>query len=74
MAKVTIKPNPKTNEVLNDLAKYLDFCRDYGYRYNEADLYNTKSYPYQQFQKLLAGKRPKDMWLTDGRRFGSFEA
>lgn len=70
MAKAAIKPNAKTAEILNDLEKYLDFCRSYGYRFNEADLYNNKSYPFQQYGKLQAGKRAKDMWLEDGKRFG----
>ena len=70
MAKIVIKPNAKTTEVQNDLAAYLDFCRDYGYKFNEADLYNSKSYAYQQYTKAQAGKRVKDMWAEDARRFG----
>ena len=44
MAKPVIKPNPKTTQILDDLEKFLNFCVDYGYRYNESDLYNFKSY------------------------------
>ena len=61
MAKPNIKSNPRVTQTLDDLERYLNFCRDYGYRYNEADLYNNKSYPFQQFKKLEAGKFPKDM-------------
>ena len=43
MAKPTIKSNPRVTEIFEDLDKYLEFCQDYGYRYNEADLYNFKS-------------------------------
>ena len=63
--------NPRAEQVWEDLDRYLDFCRDYGYRYNEADLYNNKKYPYQQFRKFTAGKNAKDMWSIDygrGRR------
>lgn len=70
MAKITIKHNAKAAEVLNDLGSYLDFCRAYGYKFNEADLYNSKAYAYQQYTKFQAGKRAKDMWAEDARRFG----
>lgn len=60
--------NPRTEQVLNDLQRYLNFCRNYGYRYNEADLYNNKKYPYQQFRKFEAGKNAKNMWDIDINR------
>ena len=65
MAKPSIKSNPKVNQIFEDLEQYLDFCRRYGYRFNEADLYNWKSYAYQQFNKNLQGKHVKDMWIQD---------
>lgn len=68
MAKPTIKPNPKATQVLDDLEQFLEFCRDYGYKFNEADLYNWKSYAYQQFNKLQQGKSVKNMWMQDSRR------
>jgi hypothetical protein len=68
MSKLTLKPNPRVNAVFNDLEQFLEFCQDYGYRYNEADLYNWKSYAYQQFNKFLNGKFAKDMWAIDSRR------
>jgi hypothetical protein len=68
MAKPTIKPNPKTTQILDDLEQFLDFCRNYGYKFNEADLYNWKSYAYQQFNKLQQGKSVKNMWMQDSRR------
>jgi hypothetical protein len=61
-------PNPKTRAVFEDLAQYLRFCQDFGYRFNEADLYNWKSYAYQQFNKFLQGKNAKDMWQIDSSR------
>jgi len=64
--------NMSTREIFGDLDRYRDFCRDYGYRFNEADLYNNKKYPYQQFRKFEAGKNAKNMWELDrngrGRR------
>ena len=62
MAKIKFTPNPRVTEILDDLEQYLDFCRDYGYRYNEADLGNWKSYSYQQFNKFLQCKPAKNMW------------
>ena len=38
MAKTSIKNNPRATQALDDLGRYLDFCRDYGYRFNEAEL------------------------------------
>ena len=60
--------NMSTREIFQDLDRYRDFCRDYGYRFNEADLYNNKKYPYQQFRKFEAGKNAKDMWSIDAGR------
>lgn len=62
MAKFKYTPNPRAQAVMDDLEKYLGFCRDYGYRYNEADLGNWKSYAYQQYNKFLEGKPAKNMW------------
>ena len=56
------------NKIFDDLDNFKDFCRDYGYRYNEKDLYNWKSYAWQQYNKLLNGKNVKDMWEQDARR------
>ena len=68
MAKITIKSNPRVIEIQEDLEKLLEFCQDYGYRYNEADLYNFKSYAWQQFNKYSQGKNAKNMWDEDTRR------
>lgn len=68
MGKPIIKPNARANQLLDDLEQFLDFCREYGYRYNEADLYNFKSYAYQQYNKFANGKNAKDMWIQDNRR------
>ena len=68
MAKPSIKANPKVAQIFEDLEQYLDFCRRYGYKFNEADLYNWKSYAYQQFNKSLQSKHVKDMWFQDSPR------
>ena len=68
MAKPTLKSNFKVRALFDDLDQYLIFCQDFGYKYDEKDLYNWKSYAYQQFNKHLQGKHAKDMWSQDRRR------
>ena len=68
MAKPTFKSNPRVTAVFEDLEQYLRFCQDFGYKYDEKDLYNWRSYAYQQFNKHLQGKFAKDMWIQDSRR------
>jgi hypothetical protein len=65
MAKPQLKSNPRVREIFEDLEKFLEFCQDYGYRYNEADLYNFKAYAWQQFTKYAQGKNAKNMWTED---------
>jgi hypothetical protein len=69
MGKHSFKPNPRVTAVFDDLAQYLRFCQDFGYRYDERDLYNWKAYAYQQFNKHVQGKFAKDMWIQDGKRW-----
>lgn len=69
MAKVAKKyKNPRTEQVWNDLEAYRDFCRDFGYKFNEADLYNMRTYSFQQFNKFRNGKNCKDQWAFDQRK------
>jgi hypothetical protein len=68
MAKPTFQPNPKVHQIFEDLEKYLEFCVDFGYKFDEASLYDMRSYVYRQHQKQLANKWPKDSWAEDTRR------
>ena len=72
MGKVHYKPSPRAVAVQEDLGKFLEFCRDYGYRFNEGDVYNFKSYAWQQYNKFVQGKNVKNMWVEDARRLGRF--
>jgi hypothetical protein len=72
MAKVAIRPNARTQQVWEDLERFQEFCRDYGYRWNEADLYNFKSYAFQQYNKYAQGKAAKNMWDEDTRRLAGY--
>lgn len=71
MAKISIKHNPKVNQIFEDLEQYSSFCQAFGYRYNEADLYNFKSYAWQQYNKFSQGKNAKNMWDEDTRRLAN---
>jgi hypothetical protein len=57
------------NQVFDDLDIYRNFCRDFGYRFNEADLYNTRSGNYKQFQRFVSGKPIKNQWEADLAKF-----
>lgn len=72
MAKPIIKSNPRVTEIFDHLDMYLEFCQAYGYRYNPADLYNFRSYAFQQFNKFSQGKNAKNMWTEDARRLAGF--
>jgi len=72
MSKRIIKYNPRTAQTLEDLSNFLEFCVDYGYRYNESDLYNFKAYAWQQYNKFIQGKNAKNMWDEDSRRFSGY--
>ena len=67
MAKIEIKPNPKVRAILDDLEKYRNFCVDFGYKFDEAHLYDMRVFSYRQHAKQLAGKNPKDQWAEDMR-------
>jgi hypothetical protein len=72
MGKQVYRPNAKALQVQDDLIKFLDFCVEYGYRYNENDLYNFKAYAWQQYNKFIQGKNAKNMWWEDSRRFAGY--
>jgi len=67
MAKTENKSNNRVNQIFDDLENYLDFCRTFGYRYDEADLYSSRSYVYRQYTKFLSGKPVKDQWEVDSK-------
>ena len=72
MGKHVYRPSARALQVHDDLETFLDFCVEYGYRYNESDLYNFKSYAWQQYNKFVQGKNAKNMWVEDTRRFSGY--
>lgn len=71
MAKVAIQSNPKVNQIFDDLEKFLQFCVEYGYRYDEAYLYDMRNYAYQQYTKFVGHKNFKDGWGEDARKLAA---
>ena len=68
MAKVSFKNSSQYNKIFEDLEKYLAFCKEFGYRYEENDLYSNRSNAYKQYSKYLAGKPVKNNWEADGTK------
>ncbi len=66
--KNKFKKNPKTERVWNDLEQYKEFCREYGYVFDEKDLYNLRTYPFQQYNKFCNGKKCKNQWDNDNKK------
>lgn len=58
------RPNNKNvvSKIFDDLDSYRDFCREFGYVFNERDLYTQKSYIYRQYLKHIAGKPVRNNW------------
>lgn len=56
------------HQIFDDLDNYLNFCREYGYKFDEADLYSQRSYAYRQYQKFVAGKSARNQWDADSSR------
>ena len=69
MAKNTFQPNHRVRQIFEDLEKYLEFCVDFGYKYDEATLYDMRSYVFRQFNKYMTGKPAKNSWDEDARRY-----
>ena len=59
--------NPRVQQIFEDLEGYLAFCQDYGYKFDEATLYDMRVFAYRQYAKLLSNKWPKDQWQEDMR-------
>jgi hypothetical protein len=67
MSKNDRKSNNQVNQIFDDLEDFLNFCRLYGYKFDEAELYSNRSFAFRQFTKFMQGKPFKDMWALDSK-------
>lgn len=65
MSKSVNKSNNVVNQIFDDLDGYRNFCRLYGYKFDEAELYSNRSFAFRQFTKYMQNKPFKDMWEID---------
>jgi hypothetical protein len=71
MAKINHQPNPKVNQIFDELEKYLAFCVDYGYKFDESTLYDQRSNAYRQYTKYASGKNFRNCWEEDAKQMNS---
>ena len=64
--KKYLRMKPEVAQIFDDLEVYEQFCKDYGYPYDEKNLYNERS-PYGEFIKMTKGREPWDQWRTPKR-------
>lgn len=53
-------------KLFDDLDNYRNFCREYGYIFNEAHLYKGDT-PWGQYSRWRRGDRVVDNWKKDSR-------
>lgn len=56
--------NKTVNRVFDDLDAYREFCVEYGYVFDEADLYKRNT-TYAQFERHRRGDYVKNNWQAD---------
>jgi hypothetical protein len=59
--KKYLKMKPEVTKIYDELDAYREFCVTHGYVFDEAHLNNEKT-PWGEWQRVLAGKHPKDNW------------
>jgi hypothetical protein len=65
MSRNENRSNSRINQIFEDLDGFRNFCRLYGYKFDEAELYSNRSFAFRQYTKYLTGKPFKDMWEID---------
>ena len=64
--KKYLRIKPEVEQIFEDLELYFQFCRNYGYVYDESHLYNEYT-SYGEFVKMTQGREPWDQWRTPRR-------
>jgi hypothetical protein len=65
--------NKQINRVFDELDAYKAFCVEYGFVYDEADLYKRNS-PYGQYERHRRGDPVRNNWLIDADQFAAAES
>jgi hypothetical protein len=65
--------NKQINRVFDELDAYKAFCVDFGFVYDEADLYKRNS-PYGQYERHRRGDPVRNNWLIDADQFAAAES
>jgi len=61
--------NQNVNRVFNDLEAFKAFCVEYGFVFNEAELYRRDKHAYSQFERVKRGEKIPNNWDIDDRLF-----
>ena len=64
--------NKQVNRVFDDLESYRTFCVEYGFRFDEADMYKRNT-PYGQYERHRRGDPVRNNWQIDGAQFADTE-
>ena len=54
-------------KVFDDLDDYLHFCKEFGWAYDEADLYRADAPVYAEYTRFKAGTRIPKNWMRDAK-------
>jgi len=65
--------NKQINRVFDELDAYKAFCVDFGFVYDQADLYKRNS-PYGQYERHRRGDPVRNNWLIDADQFAAAES
>jgi hypothetical protein len=57
---------PDINKIFDDLDSYRDFCREFGYVFDEKHLYDPRT-SYSQYERYKKGQRITNNWKEDRR-------
>jgi hypothetical protein len=63
---------PEVKDIFEDLENFYQFCRDYGYEFDESHLYHERRPAYAEFVKMKKGREPWDQWRTPRRERKEF--
>ena len=60
--------NKRVAQVFNDLDAYREFCKEWGYKFDERDLYRRGT-PYGQYERQKRNDPVLNHWVEDARYY-----